>query len=651
MNKLLYTLAALAAAFSLGSCQVEILDTDTPDTAVHGFTINAGYGGPDTKAAFDSVGLDMKWTPGDKLYMIDPEGENPTIELTTDITEPAKIARFHTDALVPVGFYTVVFGQSELQIFEKDINIKKDVSELNDQIRLYGYVDVGEGQTSADITLHQLYTMLSFNFVNVPTEYPMLYLGMAVCTKGMTRLDSGVIGINGLSTENSGTFVAPLGIINGTAGYTFIAPVDLSNNQIIFFVQGVEDYTSNRHVYEIFKPGTNLQAGKRYNITFDFNAQSTKHVTLSKSEGIMNLNNADDFLAAALIQWTNSVNLTADVDFSGKAFLPLNVSFLNGNGHTLSGIQCGLDDCSYVGVVSDGDARNLNVTESVFKGVGRVGAITGKGYCESCSASDVRIEGHDYVGGLVGYATADIKDCSLLGVDSVIGNDYVGGFVGCSNYTVSNCLAKGEYLDVNGNKYVGGVAGSAAGAVECGYEGRVVGKDRCVGGVTGEGQCTRCYYIGNITAYERVGGVSGIGDCTDCYCIGTVSGGESEYRELTAGGISGTMSDSPKISNCYFCGSVSNNCGICVATPAADLACTNLTSTSNLYKETDMSLLSHCDVGVNNEFVDFLEDINGNGAYLPLVWDGNDDGCPILKWQYEGYGGDLNIPGYENTEL
>ena len=40
--------------------------------ARRGFTINAGYGDSGTKAAFDEDGLNMSWTLGDVLYMIDP---------------------------------------------------------------------------------------------------------------------------------------------------------------------------------------------------------------------------------------------------------------------------------------------------------------------------------------------------------------------------------------------------------------------------------------------------------------------------------------------------------------------------------------------------------------------------------------------------
>ena len=656
MNKLLYTLAALAAALTLGSCQVEIIDLDTPETAVHGFTLIASYGDPGTKAAFDEDGLNMSWTPGDKLYLIDPDNTNPTIELTTDITDTVKTAKFHTDEVVSTGSYIVVSNQNTLYAeLDEYSPFKSDPSELNDYIRVYGNVSLTKGQTSADITLHQLYTMLSFNFENVPAEMKnSLTLGMAVATNGIPILSQGRITPEGLVTSHSGTFTSWLGEIRSEVGHCFIAPVDLSNNEIIFFAVAT-DRDSNRHVYEIFKSGTNLQAGKCYSINFDFTAQSTKYVKLEKASGGMILKNADDFLAAALIKWTNTVQLQADVDFSGKCFMPLNASNIQGNGHTLSNIQCNLEKCNYVGVLSQGNAHNLNVEHSYFTGANRVGTITGSGACESCSCTDVHITGEDYVGGLVGYANYDMENCSLLGVCSIIGENNVGGIVGYSSHDVKNCVAKpgtGPH-SVRGHAYVGGIAGAAGSALECGFEGNVSGSDNAIGGVTGVGPCTRCYCAGNVSGHDHVGGVSGSSGCTDCYHIGDVLGGEYMSTDFYVGGISGTDADYPEVSGCYSFGTVNTNCGICINTPAAELASTNLTSAANLYKETDEALVVHCWIGVSEtKFVDLLDDVlNGNDAYYDLVWPDNNAGCPILKWQYEGFGSNVDIPGFEPVTL
>lgn len=656
MKRLSYLLAAFAAMTALVACQVEKIEPETPVASVQGFTLTAGYGDPSSKVAFDAEGLDMKWIPGDILYMIDPNGSNRPIKLTTDITDSAKVAKFHTDEVVATGSYIVVNTQNTLDAqLEAYPTLKSSPSGLEDLIRVYGSVSVEKGQTSAEITLHQLYTMLSFNFSNMPDGFENgLNLGIAVVADGLPSLNLGKITADGLKTDYSGKFVYMLGAINAETQYSLIAPANLKNNKIIFFAAG-SDAGSNRHVYEVFKDGVDLQAGKCYSISFDFAAESTKHVTLKHASGTngLSLTNADDFLAAALIQWPNSLHLQADVDFSGECFLPLRTSNLQGNGHTLSFIQCGLAKCNYVGVVSDGNVHNLNVEVSIFSGANNVGTLCGRGYCESCKCSEVKVNGNDRVGGLVGYANGEVQNCSLHEACTVYGHDYVGGIVGQSNYNVSNCLAQSESIIVGGSSYIGGIAGSASGAVECGFEGRVNGEGSCIGGVTGEGQCTRCYCAGDVMGPDLVGGVSGASGCTDCYCIGEVFGGPDLSQSGTIGGISGTDAESPEVSACYFCGTVSGGCGICMNTPAAELASTNLTSTANLYKETDRSLIDHCAIGTDGrKFVDYLDDVlNGNDAYYDLVWPDIAAGCPILKWQYEGFGVDLTIPGFDIVTL
>ena len=656
MKRLSYLLAAFAAMTALVACQVEKIEPETPVASVQGFTLTAGYGDPSSKVAFDAEGLDMKWIPDDILYMIDPNGSNRPIKLTTDITEPAKVAKFHTDEVVATGSYIVVNTQNTLYAqLEAYPTLKDSPSGLEGLIRVYGSVSVEKGQTSAEITLHQLYTMLSFNFKNIPEGLRSgLTLGMAVTTDGLPSLNQGRIGADGLDTDYSGTFVYMLGKINAENGYTLIAPVDLSNNNIIFFATG-SDADSNRHVYEIFKDGTQLLPGKCYSISFDFSAQRTKYVKLEYASGGMILKSADDFFAAALCQWTNTVQLQADVDFSGKCFLPLNASNIQGNGHTLSYIQCNLEKCNHVGVLDHGNAHNLNVKYSYFTGYNRVGAITGSGACESCSCTDVHITGQNYVGGLTGYPNSDVENCSLLGVCSIMGNNNVGGIVGYTTYDVKNCVAKpgiGPH-SVSGHAYVGGIAGAAGSALECGFEGYVTGSDNNIGGVTGSGACTRCYCAGDVSGHDHVGGVSGCSGCTDCYHIGDVLGGEYSSTDFYVAGISGTDAEYPAVSGCYSFGTVNTNCGICMNTPAAELASTNLTSTANLYKETDRSLIEHCAIGTDGrKFVDYLDGVlNVNDAYYDLVWPDIAAGCPILKWQYEGFGVDLTIPGFDIVTL
>lgn len=663
MKHILSAFVALAAALTLGACQEEPFDPVDPGTETSapdipgedGFTLVATYGDPASKAVFGENGLSMVWTPGDVLYMIDPAKVNPTVELTTDIANPAATASFHTDAIVPTGDYIVVFGQSSLQV-EKDVQIQASLTDLNDQIRLYGNVSVTRGQTTASITLNQLYTLLTFNFANVPSGFSdKLSLGMAVVSGGLKNLGSGVITASGLQTEYSGTFVTSLGQIDGDTGCTFVAPVDLRNNRVIFFASGIDgdsELDSNLYVYEVNKAGIELQAGKRYTINIDFAAGNTKYVALMQGDSGLDLTSADDFLAAALAQWTGRVSLQKDVNFSGEAFLPLKAGFLKGNGHKLSYIQCGLNYCDNVGVLSGGSVDGLTVENAIFEGANLVGALAGTGYCWYCSCIDVKVNGESQVGGLVGSGTSIIRNSSLLGTSIVNGKDGVGGIAGTSSKSIQNCVAKGN-ITVSGDSreaYIGGISGEAGGgAMECGFEGSVTGGNY-LGGVVGRGRCTKCYCVGDLYGVDYVGGVSGNGDCYGCYHIGNIYGG------MAVGGISGST-DEVDVNNCYSCGNITGNSsqscyGICAANLDAYVS-TNLSSYSNMYASGTPQGLANC-----TDFLAQLYVINDHEYYYDICWPdrpdtdwpGNSHNCPILKWQYEGFGGDISIPSFVPVE-
>ena len=613
---------------------------DSAEGTVTGFTINATYGDPTTKAAFDEDGLNPTWTPGDVPYLIDLENVNPTVTLTTDITDSVKTAKFHTDELLATGRYLVLFGQDGLNV-DKDIQISKNIADLNDQIRLYGEVEVTKGDTEADVVLHHLFAMLSFRMLNVPVGYSSIRLGMAVSTYGIQTLGKGGIGFDGLTaSEYSGDFQTVLGHVDGyksdDRGRTLIAPVDLSSNQVVFYVTFHDGTT--RRVYTFFKGGIDIQAGKSHAITLDLE-KATDVTIFDKQNGASVINDADDFLAAALLSYGNSFIINNDIDFSGKLFLPVKAGSVRGNGHTLSNIQCGLNQCSGVGVLSEGGMYDLHVVDSWFSGKDHVGAISGSGYCHNCNCSSVHVDGTTYIGGLVGRGNGVIDSCSFQGIATVNGREFVGVIVGYSLYPVKNCVAKGEAIyvtcDVRGH-YAGGIAAQAEGGVtECGFEGYVCG-GYYVGGVSGNGSCTRCYCAGNVDGAYYVGGVSGCNGCTDCYYIG-----ELQCVVSNGAGISGANVRA-SVANCYSCCTVSTKIGICEETND-EYKETNHTSVDALYASDQLP--EYCGCGTaGNTFLDRLDVINGNGAYLPICWPCNTAMCPLLAWQYEGFGSEFDIP-------
>lgn len=650
-NSLTVIAASAAALFFLGSCQVEEIGTVTPGPSVAsaGFTINATYGTPESKAAFNADGLSLSWTEGDVLYLVDPDGKKDIVTLTTDITDSCATARFHTDVLIEPGKYLVVYGQKNLSV-QKTTMISKNPSDLNEEIRLYGNVEVALGQTDADVVLHHLYSMLSFQFINVPGEFSNLSLGMAVAYDGLKYLNEGTITLDGLETGYSGEYRTMLGIIDGYGpedkARVLIAPVDLSSNVVIFFVTWHNG--SSRSVRTFVKSGINLQAGKAYNIKLDFSKASSS-VDYDKIEsGASIIRTADDFLAAALLASNKSFDLQADIDFSGKIFLPAGISFLNGNGHTLSNIQCGLGECVNVGVLSEGGARNLNVVNALFTGKNNVGAISGYGYCEGCSCNAVTVTGQTNVGGIVGRANGEIRTSSISGISSISGVDRVGGIVGYSSYAVSRCITKGTVVVAGRGEKAGGIAGYADGGVsECGFEGSVTGT-YTVGGVSGEGSCSKSFCIGDVTGTNNVGGVSGCSSCSDCYHIGDVLNPENNNCGGICGAATGTEGEEDvTVANCYSCGSVSSGYGICPGTVSSCRG-TNLTSLEAMYAADSPS--ANCLCSPSKTFVsklDVLNGINGNGAYLKLCIPDNAYGCPVLAWQYEGFGSGITIPGFK----
>lgn len=641
--------------FALGACQMADLEPATPGTetadiqspAVKGFTINASY--PSTKAIFLDDGANMKWAPGDKLYMVDPQGTIPTIVLTTDLEEQyASTARFHTDEVVPTGSYIVLFGQDNL-----DVDIEQDYpelmsapSELGDQIRLYGTVDVVKGQNSANIALNQLFAMFTFNFSNIPSGISGFALSMAVTADGLRSLDKGTVGPGGLTTDYTGTYWARLGEIKGESGCRFFAPMDLTGNQIIFYGNG---YLDGRRIYEFKKNGLKLEAGKNYVVNLDF-ANPDELVIFEKTESnATKIRDAREFLAASLLHSGGSFSLEEDIAFtSDDAFLPVH-GFIAGNGHTLSGIQCGLKHCSFVGVLDeDGTARDLHVSDSIFEGLDIVGALVGKGSLEGCSCTNVIVKGRNFVGGLAGRAISYIKDCSLLGESTAYSaGQYCGGIVGQASGQIENCVVKG-LVNIGGTSYVGGIAGYSHECVtECGFEGietSGVAGSYIVGGVVGSGSCLRCYNVGIVSGEQNVGGVSGDKGCTDCYHIGNVV-----CTGSFSGGISGTDDASPDISGCYSYGTVLSGNGICLHAPATDIMGSNFTSAANTYG--DNALADNAGFGTGKQFITRFDDLNVNGGYVDIVRTDNQAGCPILQWQYGGFGGDVEIPGYEIVTL
>lgn len=241
----------------------------------------------------------------------------------------------------------------------------------------------------------------------------------------------------------------------------------------------------------------------------------------------------------------------------------------DGDGHTISGMYVRSEQNSGLFGKSAGTIKNLNITNSFVCGYGDTG-------------------------GIVGYSSGQVMDCSFDG--KVIGyGNYTGGVAGriqndYSGYEISNChnlgIVDGRGLsssDEDSNKYyTGGVVGylafrdSPITIRNCTNKGSVTGSGRYVGGVVGdyyasrdlvEGQISDCYNIGEVFGTQTkeysicgVGGVVGYANYCfihDCYNSGFVDG----YSHV--GGVFGSDYFNGfgkcRVENCYNEGTITAN--------------------------------------------------------------------------------------------
>ena len=213
-----------------------------------------------------------------------------------------------------------------------------------------------------------------------------------------------------------------------------------------------------------------------------------------------------------------------------------------------------------------------------------------------------KVEGADYVGGLIGQAiqfknTTETcaKDTSYINrsysIGDVNGSKYVGGLIGADSIhkflkkNVSNSCSSSGYGEivrivtessskgtVNGYAYVGGLIGSQkrgsdsaqyAGGVYLSFitrlsshsEGGVVADSSCVGGLIGNasGQIDSAYHVGgDISGKSHVGGLVGFGNSlaslSNSYTEGRVDGHKgSFYAGQYVGGVVGFCSGGIKM--------------------------------------------------------------------------------------------------------
>jgi hypothetical protein len=200
-----------------------------------------------------------------------------------------------------------------------------------------------------------------------------------------------------------------------------------------------------------------------------------------------------------------SANYTVvnDIDASGT------VNWNNGQGFDPVGTY-GFEQATEFTGSFDGQNHTIsNLSINRLDYVGLFGAIDAGVEVKNVGVINVNINGEKYVGGLVGRNYGTVSNSYSTG--NVTGESYtVGGLVGDNEGNISNSYSTGN---VTGNRNVGGLVGTNDGNISNSYStGNVSGED-IVGGVVGEnggdGNISNSYSTGNVTGVSDVGGLVG----------------------------------------------------------------------------------------------------------------------------------------------
>ena len=210
--------------------------------------------------------------------------------------------------------------------------------------------------------------------------------------------------------------------------------------------------------------------------------------------------------------------------------------------------------------------------ESIVSGQNKVGGIIGvnKGVYENNEwnggtvenvVNATSVDGHDYVGGLVGSNGGSVTNGRNNG--EINGNNYVGGLVGSNsaNSTLTN-LVNDSSASITGAEYVGGIAGTNAGKITAGEQETLVNRgditgQNYVGGVAGENIGTIEYVKNDVTLHvadenqdaQFFGGVAGIN--------GRVDDPSTPENEAATGTITNATNRGDVIAeNAYYVGGI-----------------------------------------------------------------------------------------------
>lgn len=233
--------------------------------------------------------------------------------------------------------------------------------------------------------------------------------------------------------------------------------------------------------------------------------------------------------------------LARDLDLSGVTFSGIGsasapfTGMFDGQGHTVSHVTVkGGDNAGFFNVTLGAVIKNLHLSDVNVTGGSRVGGLVGwaraeldrqdmagskAGLAGSCTVSGT-VSGSRAVGGLVGlneglsdqetlFSVASAVDKCTAAV-SVSGKEKVGGLVGENSGSITRSAAQGSVTAPDG-VMVGGFAGDNSGSIYDSHaEGEVRGKSY-TGGFVGisDGTVKNCYSLGSVTGTDYTGGFAG----------------------------------------------------------------------------------------------------------------------------------------------
>ena len=312
----------------------------------------------------------------------------------------------------------------------------------------------------------------------------------------LTDYTEGLVSVRltGLSTEGDNPdIIVPYD--KGSNTYTaIVAPQSVAAGTTFI----VCTFTNGKTFVYKMKNATDWQAGGEYTYTVSLAAAKDLGYTI-ESDGSYTVTSADGLMNVAELvnggKTDINITLTADIDLTGKDWMPIGTDYDNsykgtfdGGGHTITGLTFTTND-EYAGLFGRLN-RAGTVKNVVMEGV----LITSN-------------NGSSQAGGVAGFSRGTIENCSVSG--SVSGTVYVGGVVGVQiGGSITGCSSSAT---VKGTVNVGGVAGqtnSSATLTACYATGNVIiemaPKKNIAGGslvgMNAGSSLLACYATGNVTS-------------------------------------------------------------------------------------------------------------------------------------------------------